>query len=549
MLQFKKNSWLYQPKSVFAFLLLAYCGVGAYLLQFYLYQTNPDGISYISIAQKYLHGDFANAINGYWGPLYSWLLAPFLAIVKFPLLATKILSLLIGFATLIGVRLLSKRFDLTERSRNILLLSLIPIILFFAFCLISPDLLVVCILVYYFAIIFDRNYKTDSQKGLLCGMAGGFAYLAKSYGLPFFLAHFLIFNGIYFLSSRAGAEKRTVLRNLFSGLVLFSLISGSWIVLISKKYERFTFSTSAMYHTSAAKPKSPLDTFQLIPPPNETAINYWEDPSFDLFKIDNEVQLKSKSDAKAQPQTEAKSNVRAYSTAFPQFSIPNMLGGLYKNFASIISTFQAFSEFSIVVLLGALLLCLPFNRKKIPHSVFYALLTLAIYSAGYMLTLVEKRYLWIAYVMLVIIGISLFDFFLELKKSKLYKAVLSAILVGFLYSYWQEPLHYLTNKKGVGKGLYEYCQDLKNNHALQGNIASDVNWPVTLIMAFYNDYKYYGMTGLGRQPDNLQNILRENNIAYFFSWNPEFQPLTDFKKILDDEAWSLRVYLLPGTSR
>ena len=35
----------------------------------------PDGLSYLEIAQAYLAGDWANAINAYWSPLYSWILA------------------------------------------------------------------------------------------------------------------------------------------------------------------------------------------------------------------------------------------------------------------------------------------------------------------------------------------------------------------------------------------------------------------------------------------------------------------------------------------
>src|SRR5437868_1448401 len=34
-----------------------------------------DGISYLEIASAYLHRDWTNAINAYWSPLYSWVLA------------------------------------------------------------------------------------------------------------------------------------------------------------------------------------------------------------------------------------------------------------------------------------------------------------------------------------------------------------------------------------------------------------------------------------------------------------------------------------------
>src|SRR5215208_1289032 len=37
--------------------------------------VNLDAVSYLEIARDYAHGDFAGALNGYWSPLYSWVLA------------------------------------------------------------------------------------------------------------------------------------------------------------------------------------------------------------------------------------------------------------------------------------------------------------------------------------------------------------------------------------------------------------------------------------------------------------------------------------------
>jgi hypothetical protein len=36
---------------------------------------NPDGIAYLDMGEAYLEGDWPAAINGYWSPLYAWLLA------------------------------------------------------------------------------------------------------------------------------------------------------------------------------------------------------------------------------------------------------------------------------------------------------------------------------------------------------------------------------------------------------------------------------------------------------------------------------------------
>ena len=46
------------------------------------YLVNADAMSYIDIAESYLRGDWSKAVNSYWSPLYSWLIALVLAIAK-----------------------------------------------------------------------------------------------------------------------------------------------------------------------------------------------------------------------------------------------------------------------------------------------------------------------------------------------------------------------------------------------------------------------------------------------------------------------------------
>ena len=67
---------------VLLFFILIYLIIGLLLIHNYLYILNTDGISYIHIAQHYISGRFFQAINGYWSPMYSWLLIQFLMIWK-----------------------------------------------------------------------------------------------------------------------------------------------------------------------------------------------------------------------------------------------------------------------------------------------------------------------------------------------------------------------------------------------------------------------------------------------------------------------------------
>jgi 4-amino-4-deoxy-L-arabinose transferase-like glycosyltransferase len=48
----------------------------------------PDGVSYLDIGDAYLRGDWHNAINAYWSPLYSWIVGGFLKIFS-PALANE----------------------------------------------------------------------------------------------------------------------------------------------------------------------------------------------------------------------------------------------------------------------------------------------------------------------------------------------------------------------------------------------------------------------------------------------------------------------------
>ena len=54
-----------------------FCAVVAGFLQAWggRFYIEPDGVNYLDIADAYLRHDWASAINDYWSPLYSWLLA------------------------------------------------------------------------------------------------------------------------------------------------------------------------------------------------------------------------------------------------------------------------------------------------------------------------------------------------------------------------------------------------------------------------------------------------------------------------------------------
>lgn len=189
MVKLNKYGLVLKKNYVLIFILILYFVFGLFLLNYYQYILNSDGISYISIAQKYMGGDFGNAINGYWGPLLSWLMIPFLYFSSNTLsnlYMTKILSLITGLFTIIGVKLLCDKFRIDGLVQTIFLFSLVPIMLLFSFTVLSPDLLIVSFMVFYLSFIFDDKYSINLKNGFFCGLLGGMAFLSKSYAFVFF---------------------------------------------------------------------------------------------------------------------------------------------------------------------------------------------------------------------------------------------------------------------------------------------------------------------------------------------------------------------------
>jgi hypothetical protein len=153
-----------------------------------------------------LHGDFNNAINGHWSPLMSWFLIPFVYLELEPILASRILSLIIGMFTLAGVNKILHEIRITDRVRLLYVFSLSPLAAWYAENDVAADVLCLCLVIYYIFSVIRDGYKNDRYAGILAGAAGALAYLAKAYNF-IFLLHFTCVNVCYLISASIIAEE------------------------------------------------------------------------------------------------------------------------------------------------------------------------------------------------------------------------------------------------------------------------------------------------------------------------------------------------------
>jgi hypothetical protein len=485
------------------------------LITFFQYNVGGDGASYISIANYYATGNWNDMINGYWSPFYSWLVAPFLVSGFDPFFAVAVsrcVSLVIGFFTIIGFYRLAETFKIDDWVKKFLIVSLLPIILFFALSRVTPDLLVTCLLVYYFSIIFDPKYPLKRSNGILSGLIGGLGYLAKSYIFPLFLVHFSLFNLIHYYKNR----KTSVLKNFVLGLAVFFIISGLWVGTISQKYDKLTIGTATDYNHEIIGPQyqeHPIYFLGLIKPPTEKAVSIWEEPS--TIKLEDWSPFDSWENFQFQ------------------------LKVLWKNITRSIAFIEYFSLLSIVIVMVTLVVIFKTESERIKNNLIYLLTTMLIYTGGYCLIFVEIRYLWPVGLLLLITGFYLIHILYENRtfNSKNRNILLIILMVSFMVTPTVELVSYVSSDGQIPA----LSSNLKNDYHIQGNIASNDRWAETLSISYYLESHYYGLTA--NNSSSLEEELESNNIDYYFAWSaPDNFVLSNYQEITGNRIKDLKIY-------
>ena len=503
--------------------LIIYTILASIFLNYYLY-LGADTISYINIAKTYAGGNVFEAINGYWSPLFSWLMVPFFYLSSSQIqyvFITKIICIIIGFFTIISITRLYNKFEMDRSIKRVFLFTLIPVILYFSLKINTPDLLVVLILVYYLSIIYDSQYSNRLSFGIFCGVLGALGYLTKSYLFFFFLAHFILFNIIYLWKSNSDVKKK-VLKNLLLGLTVFFLISGLWIGTISDKYGKFTISTAGEYNKdimgpeySGNTPFHPLYEVGLIEPPTSYSTSIWGEPSFTKMKHWSPLD----------------------SMDTIQYEFKLIVENIFISFLLI----ETFFIISIFIIISALIVILKSNVDKLSkRRILYLITTIFIYIGGYTLVVVEWRYFWFIFVLMMFTAFYMVNTLFENKliNFKMRNILLIILILAFVL----QPICELFLFADDEDLDYTLSNNLKNLGIQGGNLASNEEWVSMNGIAFYLDSKYYGIPKKTDNITNLEKELSDNHIDYFFVWNDANFVMPGYKEITGGKIRDLKVY-------
>ena len=493
----------------------------------YQHQINPDGIAYISIAKFYLNGNFDIAINGYWSPLFSILLIPFLLLRIPDIVATKILSVILCFLIVLMIRRILIILKVSKLLLFIVCIASCPLFLFYGFSVITPDLLVVLVMLCYLKSIIIFFSKPTLSSAKWVGLFGGIGYLAKSYIFPFFFLNLLVIGILFYVKFRKDLNNKQMLKLLAAVITSMLIICVPWILLISTKYNILTISTSGAYNWGLINPQNMgihyMQYTNFVMPVDSRFPNAWVDPSY--------------------------MNMPQWN---PLGNVENFRYFLSRIFLNLYSLYKYIKIFPILIpLIGVLIYEFLCNYKKRITSFFVSslnikiiLLTSILFPLGYFLVLIEERYVWFLFASM-IIGFALLYEKILIRFPNGGRRILIYLILIIIMSYFannniQTLLGQNKNDEvfNISKIIAKEV-DLKDK--IIANQSDDLNWFMHL--SYFLDGEYYGQY----YTDNVSASvfyadLKEKNINYYFvHGEPKFD-MSKFTLVFSSEETFLKLY-------
>jgi hypothetical protein len=476
---------------------------GIRLLPGWRYQMNPDGTGYLSVAHKYLAGDFAAAVNAYWSPLYSWLLVPLLAVGVEPFLATKILAIVIGAGAILAGWWLMANLGITRDLRVYVSLALTPILLYFGMFVTTPDLLVTAAILLYLAHLTMPTYGDRRVSSVVTGLLAGVCYLAKAYALPFVLVHLTVVNIVALWRDKE--HRPRVIRQALSTYIALAVVAGAWGAALTHKYGTFTLGSTAKFNLAWNGPhfKIPMHN-GFLAPPDGRAVSGWDDATYTQYETWNPFASPADREHFAQNRARNRSGIVKICEGFTWLLWPIVIAG--------------------VVLAGSG--AEPTDRR--PGLVIVTALLL--YPIGYYLLHVEQRFLSIECVLLLMLGAFVIArASVAFRIGPVRRAIAMALLcASFLWSDkwnaekdpWPMALARYSLKEGwqCQRETKERSEKLASVLPPRTSIASVGNWGETLYLATYLDLSYWGEPKADASPDVIRSQLEALDVQYLFVW-------------------------------
>jgi hypothetical protein len=478
-------------------LLAAYAVAGLCLLPGFTDQINPDGVSYLASARKYLAGEFAAAATAFWSPLYTWLLTVPLALGVPALVATRVVDLLSGAFALLGTWRLLRALRVDRTPRLAASATAVPILLAFGLTVATPDLLACAILLHLLAELAGGEWWTRPHAGARVGLLMAAAYLAKAYALGFVAVHFTLVVALDLW--RTPSERGRIARQGAVAAAALLLVVGGWAGLLGLKYGRPLVSAAGTLSwglDGPGNPGYPMQRDGFLPPPDPMAQSAWDDPT--LLHLPSWNALGS-------PEERA-----------------HFRGLVSRNLAELAAFARHFSPLAGVVAVLSLLLA--GSHRDPPPRRPAAILALAalVLPAGYVVLHLRERFLSALCLLLLVLGCFVAAALGSwLGADGRWRSRLAvALLCG---SFLPAPTGALRAAWGDGRQWTAMARMFEAAPA-GSLVASSGRWRQSLYLSFHRGWRYLGEPRPHAPPKQVKEELSRRRAAYFLVWEDGPQP-------------------------
>ncbi len=480
---------------LFIFPALLYCILFVAFYPGYQYWIDPDATGYIKVAERVMNGEYLKSVNGCWSPLNSWLIIPLMKAGMTAPMAAKILNGLTGLATLASIFFLLKKCKLNKTIFYGLMFALVILLLHFAFNQLFGDLLQVMLLCCYLNILCSGNYINSNQKIIASGVLAGIGYYAKYYTFYFAMVHLAVVIFVLLKREKTIHFFRTWLikTSLAAGSLVITILP--WIFALSKKYGQLTLANTGKlnqaWYLSVAYPQAKT-IIQPLPYPD--SYSFWDDPSCWQGVYINSFTNKA---------------------VFMQ-QIKLIINNLQLYFGFL-------NDFSFIAVITLLLACwFYFSKHKIfaGNNTVPVILSMAlIMPLGYILIIIEHRYVWMVCICLMILAgilLSALQERLQLKNKLL--VLLTVIAFGSFCIY---PLDQLRTQHNSGKDAYAMASVFKEQ-GLHGkfisNFSNNAEQARSLELCYLLNSQCYGPADIFHTQDEILQAIHEHQIDHYIMY-------------------------------
>jgi len=277
-------SWdrLRGPRAQLGLVLVGYAALVSVIQVHCVDLLTTDGVCFLRMVDYYAVGDFRHAVFGSWSPLGIWLTVPLRMGGMDSRVAFRVMIALWGALAVAGAWRLGRRLGLGPWMLVASTVCAALMVVEFSAGH-RVDLLVAALLLWYLDAVMAPGLLTSRRRAAALGALGALAYLAKLYGLPFFLAHFTLAVFVHGWASPAPGRLRRMAAAWGIGLATCALLSAPWVAVLSAKYGRLTFGTAATAEALAAnvRGEAPRDALVGLRRPPADAWCVWHDAALD----------------------------------------------------------------------------------------------------------------------------------------------------------------------------------------------------------------------------------------------------------------------------